>query len=106
MFAPMRWIAFAAAAFVLFTTACSSAQQPDGIYVLRRRGPPRELGARIRPARTMLYAIQNDNARYQLMVFYGSGGSCGDSLLAIGGDELPSDGYGGDAESCTGSWTL
>jgi hypothetical protein len=81
-------------------------QDSVGIHLLARRAPPYVPGARIRPVRTLLYAAQNDNARYRLMVFYGQPGSCGDALLTLGTDAIPNRSLGANEQNCTVSFVL
>lgn len=78
-------------------------QNEDGIY--RIEGETR---TKLHPLRAVLFAGDNQNTRYELMVRYRHPGmkQGGEGELVVGGDVLKTSGYGSDSDSLMLDWEL
>lgn len=98
--------AFLVAAVLLFFCDVASAQARDGIYSLRSQGPTPRRGARIRPSRAQLYAIDNANERYELAASWPRRAECGEVVLALGRASIANSAYPIDDISCSTTFAL
>ncbi len=64
------------------------------------------LGKRIRPQRAVLFADDNANTEFQLLVWYRDGQASDEGILVLGTKRLPSSGYGSDSTSSNVDWQL
>ena len=76
----------------------------DRRRVSRGRGASGQ--ACIRPQRAVLFADDNANTEFQLLVWYRDGQASDEGILVLGTKRLPSSGYGSDSTSSNVDWQL